>query len=149
MYLRLCLTLVFVLVVGLSFANRRTLLHFDVMLMAVPTMQPTVQEGERFLVNTWVYKKELPQRGEVVVHSFPGQVGLYVNRVVAIGGDIIEIKEGKVIINGRQVEEPYVLPANRRLPESITMARTNVPMGYYFVLGDNREGRVTPTYFPI
>ena len=45
------------------------------------------------------------------------------------------------------MEEPYVLPANRRLPESITMARTNVPMGYYFVLGDNRDASLGDSRF--
>jgi signal peptidase I len=145
--LRLCFTLAFVLVVGLSFANRRTLFGFDVMLMAVPAMQPTIQKGERFLVDTWVNKKSLPQRGEVVVHSFPGQAGLYVNRVVASGGDSIEIREGMVIVNGQRLEEPYVLPASRTLPESITMAGTKVPIGHYFVVGDNRDASLGDSRF--
>ena len=74
--LKLFLTTSFLLVIGLSFANRRTVLGFDMMSMSVPVMQPTVIEGEQFLVDTWVYKNGTPRRGDIIVHSFNGQKGL-------------------------------------------------------------------------
>lgn len=145
--LKLCFTLAFLLIIGVTFANRRSFLGFDVMRMAVPAMQPTLQQGERFIVNTWAYQKRLPKRGDVVVHSFSGQKGLYVNRIVAIGGDSIEIRGSYLRINGQQVIEPYVLITHKNLPESITMPPTKVPAGQFFVMGDNRDASLGDSRF--
>ena len=132
-------TLAFLLIVGLSFAGRRTFMGFDVLRMAVPAMQPTLLPGERFIVDTRAFQHRLPQRGDVVVHSFTRQAGLYVNRVVAIGGDRIEIAKGQLLINGNPLPEPYVSATNKVRAESITLQPMVVPEGHYFVLGDNRD----------
>jgi signal peptidase I len=139
MVAKLFFTLTFLLVIGVTLANRRTFLGVDVMRMAVPTMQPSLQPGERFIVNIWAYQKRLPQRGDVVVHAFSGQRGLYVNLIVAIGGDRIELAKGIVQINGKPLSETYVVASNKVHPKSITMQMMVVPEGYYFVLGDNRD----------
>ena len=73
------------------------------------------------------------------MHSFTGQAGLYVNRVVAIGGDRIEIAKGQLLINGNPLPEPYVSATNKVRVESITLQLMVVPEGHYFVLGDNRD----------
>ena len=137
--LKLFLTTSFLLVTGLSFANRRTVLGFDIMSMGVPVMQPTVVEGEQFLVDTWAYKNRIPRRGDIIVHSFNGQKGLYLNRIIAKEHDKIEIRDGMVLLNGEVLAEPYVLVSNARRKESINMKAISVPPNQYFVVGDNRD----------
>lgn len=132
-------TVAFLLITGLSFANRRTVMGFDIMSMNVPVMEPTVLQDDKFLVNTWAYKKVLPKRGDIVVHLFNEQKGLYLNRIVAIGNDKIEIKNGIVFLNEQILNEPYVFSENITKPESKDMKTFVIPNGQYFVMGDNRD----------
>lgn len=136
--LSLCLTLCFLLPASLSFANRRTVMGFDIMSMNVPVMQPALLQGDRFLVDTWIEKEEL-KRGTIIVHFFSEQQGLYLNRIVAVGGDLIAIQNGFLIINGQLQPEPYVLASNATKPESRNMKFLRIPKGHYFVMGDNRD----------
>lgn len=132
------LTLAFLLITGLSFANRRTTMGFDIMSMDVPVMQPTLLQGDRFLVDTWIMKSQL-NRGTVVVHSFKGQQGLYLNRIIAVGGDKVEIRDGVVFINEQVLKESYVLPSNVTKPQSKNMQPAVISPGHFFVMGDNRD----------
>jgi hypothetical protein len=76
----------FLLVSGLSFANKRTVMGSDVLSMNVPVMQPIVLQNDKFVVDTWAYQSENPKRGDIVAHSFDGQKSLYLNRIIAIEG---------------------------------------------------------------
>lgn len=136
--LKVCFTLAFLLLTGLSFANRRVVMGFDVMRMDVPVMQPTLLPGDRFLVDTWTSDKQLT-RGTIVVHSFNGQRDLYLNRIIAREGDKIEIKNGVVFINEHVLNETYVLRSNVTKPQSRNLQPTVVPRGHFFVMGDNRD----------
>ena len=127
------------MITGLSFANRRTVLGFDIMSMGVPVMQPTVLQGDRFLVDTWVYKNNLPKKGDIVAHTFNAQQGLYLNRIIATGNDKIEIINGVTFLNGQSLNEPYLLSVYARRPQSKNMKALIVPQGHYFVMGDNRD----------
>lgn len=102
-------------------------------------MQPTVLQGDKFLVDTWAYKNNLPKRGDIVAHSFNGQQGLYLNRIIAVGNDKIEIKNGITFINGQRLNEIYVLPANIKRLQSKEMKALIVSPAHYFVMGDNRD----------
>lgn len=137
--LKVCFTISFILITGLSFANRRTIMGFDILSMNVPVMQTTVLENENFLVNTWAYENSLPKRGDIIVHSFNGQEGLYLNRIVAIENDKIEIKNGIVFLNGQKLNESYVLSVNVTKTQSRGMAALTILKGNYFVMGDNRD----------
>jgi len=137
-FLKLCLTLSFLLITGLSFANRRTVIGFDIMSMDVPVMQPTLLQGDKFLVNTWANKGVL-KRGAIIIHSFNGQQGLYLNRIVAIEGDKIEIIKGVVFLNEKVLSEPYILIDNVTRPQSKDMQALIISKGHYFVMGDNRD----------
>lgn len=133
------LTTFFLLITVFSFANRRTVMGFDVMQMGVKVMEPAVPQGQKFLLDTWAYNIHLPQHGDIVAHSFDGQQGIYLNRVIATGNDKISIKNGQVYLNGALLKEDYVLPGNVTKTESREMEEILVPNGYYFVMGDNRD----------
>ena len=80
-----------------------------------------------------------PERGEVAAFTDrdAGTGEIYVRRMVAVGGDSVEIKNGVLYVNGIAPEEPYLKAASTgRAPDTDA---TTVPAGYVFVLGDNRN----------
>ena len=99
------------------------------------SMQPTLQDGQRLLVNKVVYLFGEPQRGEVVVFQPPDrQRGDFIKRIIALPGDTVEIKTGDVFVNGSKLDEPYI-----KSPPDYTLEEQEVSEGNYFVLGDNRD----------
>ena len=99
------------------------------------SMEPNLHEGQRLLVNKAVYKLGDPQRGDVVIFDAPGdRSGDYIKRAIALPGDTVEVKDGKVYINGSKADEPYV-----KDPPEYTLEPQKIPPNMYFVLGDNRN----------
>lgn len=75
-----------------------------------------------------------PVKGDIVVFRFPGQPEKdFIKRIIAVPGDAVEIRGGRVYLNGMPVEEPYT-----RGGATYDAPARMVPEGYYFVLGDNR-----------
>lgn len=112
------------------------------------SMDPTLLNGERLLVNRFVYARSGlnlmgqenylfhgPQRGDVVVFKPPiGNETDFVKRVIGIPGDIIDIDGADVYVNGEKTE--YVDEPTSRRREDYPLV---VPEDMYFVLGDNRS----------
>jgi signal peptidase I len=117
---------------------------------AADSMEPTLRRGEYFLADSTFYRSRQPSRGEVAVYVHPKQKDIHViKRIVAIEGDRIAIRDGRAIVNGMAVEEPYVEAGASRTPFA-NMAETSVPLDHVFVLGDNRanseDSRNTSTH---
>jgi signal peptidase I len=101
------------------------------------SMEPLLLDGERIVVNKFVYRFRSIERGDVVVFWFPQNPSLsFVKRVVALPGDRIEIRSGVLHVNGVAWKEPY-LPEGFR--DNDDHPPTEVRKGYYFVLGDHRR----------
>jgi signal peptidase I len=109
----------------------------------VPTgsMRPTIVEGDRVLGSKFHYRFFAPERGDVVVFRPPEAVtragdraDRYLKRVVAVGGDTVEVRDGTVRVNGEIVDEPWIAA-----PPAYRMDPVRVPEGQLFVLGDNRN----------
>ena len=123
------------------------------------SMNPTLEGGQYLMVNKLVYFQldmvrlsrivpfwkvdrpdrrfavHPPQRGEVIVFQFPRDTSKdFVKRVIALPGDTIEIRRGKVIINDSFQEEPYITRKG-----SSSMAPLRLKTKEYFVMGDNRR----------
>jgi signal peptidase I len=103
------------------------------------SMYPTLDKGDRVLVNKVSYRLHDINRGDVVVFERPPGVadtGIkdLIKRVVGLPGDTVEGREGGVYVNGKRLEESY-LPRG-----TITTAfpAKKVPKGRIFVMGDNR-----------
>ncbi len=99
------------------------------------SMLPTIEEGDYIMVSKATYFFNEPQRGDIVVlHSPQNSETDLIKRIIALPGDTIEIKDNTVFINDTPLVEPYTLepPHYFVLPEEI-------PIGHYFVLGDNRN----------
>ena len=97
-------------------------------------MEPAFQDGERVFITRDIDRLE---RGQIVVFRNPRDESQnFVKRIVGMPGDEIAVRSGRVLVNGREIEEPYVDAGNR---SAETLATVAVPKGEYFVLGDNRR----------
>lgn len=99
------------------------------------SMEPSLYEGQYLVVNKVVYWFHPPRRGDVIIFHSPENDGHdLIKRVIATPGEYVEIKDGKVYIDGTPLEEPYIAeePHYDRPPQQ-------VPADCYFVLGDNRN----------
>jgi signal peptidase I len=169
------------------------LMYFFIQAFKIPSgsMRMTLLEGDHLFVNKFVYGFHIPmshgtriwplrqvQRGDIIVFQSPPQaLSLtereenvkkdFIKRCIAIGGDIVEIKNRKVYVNGAPLNEPYTFfaddssyPPVKLFPTSEQYQRTweagkfdtlppnvvrdnfgpvVVPVGHYFALGDNRD----------
>lgn len=125
------------------------------------SMIPTLEIDDRVLVSRIAYLFDGPDRGEVIVFDMPMEyedppepiwesmvrhvveaVGIRVarvedliKRVIAVGGDRLEVRNNRVIVNGLVLDEPYVPPGARMAD----LGPTYIPDGHVWVMGDNRE----------
>jgi signal peptidase I len=98
------------------------------------SMNPTLQNGEYILVNRLAYKTGQPERGDIIVFSFPADEGQdLIKRVIGLPGETVKIGDGVVTIDGRTLQEPYIAQ------DPIYFGEWTVPPGFLFVLGDNRN----------
>ena len=106
------------------------------------SMEPTLQIGDRIIVDKLAYDLHSIHRGDVVVFakppketSAPGIKDL-VKRIIGLPGDTVSSRNGDVYINGKPLSEPWLPPIDRGVTVGIT--KQVVPAGDYFVMGDNR-----------
>jgi signal peptidase I len=104
--------------------------------VASNSMSPSLNPGERVLVNKLAFKYSEPDRGEIVFYKSPDADTDQLQRVIGLPGDIIEVKDGVVYANKVPLREPYV-----KNPPRYTILPYQVPAGTYFILGDNRSNR--------
>jgi signal peptidase I len=123
------------------------------------SMEPSLNSNEYLLVNKAIYYRfdtgtlhrflpfipddngderhlfRAPRRGDVIVFRFPLDTSRdFIKRVIGVPGDSVEVKDGKVFINGDPLVEGYILST-----PDYTYGPKTVPEGQYFVLGDNRR----------
>ena len=101
--------------------------------IAGSSMEPAWKDGGFTLTFRLRYFFSAPSRGDVVTISYFGRKML-LKRVVAVAGDTVEFKEGKLFVNGVEQNEPYV-----KLPCKWNTALVTVKEGCCYVVGDNRS----------
>jgi len=99
-------------------------------------METNLHDNQRLVIEKVTYWMHGPQRGDVVVIQPPPHTGTIplIKRVVALAGERIEIREGRVYIDGALLDEPYV-----HEKDFYNMPAQIVPPLHIFVLGDNRR----------
>lgn len=104
------------------------------------SMYPTLKHHERLVVDKISYFIGEPQRGEIVVFRYPkDQSRDFIKRVIAVAGDSVEMREGKVFVNGKQLSEDYIYKNDPKGTNMSDFRKTIVPKDTIFVLGDNRN----------
>ena len=127
------------------------------------SMEPTLQNGQYLLINKAIYWRldgdvlgklnpgaeasagpagqtshylfSTPERGDIIVFRYPQDPSRdFIKRVIGVPGDLVEIKNGVVYVNGKPLQEDYTAA-----PPNYFQPAERVPEGEYFVLGDNRN----------
>ena len=138
---RIVLEWVLVLLVALGAAA--LVRQFVVQTFYIPSasMEPTLQIGDRILVDKLSYHLHSVHRGDIVVFSRPPKetadlVSDLVKRVIGLPGETVSAKGGAVYIDGHRLTEPWLPPVDRGTTQAFPPM--TVPKGDYFVMGDNR-----------
>jgi len=112
------------------------------------SMMPTLESGERMIVNKIDYKLSDIQRFDIVVFHAPEKKD-YIKRVIGLPGDTLEYKNDQLYINGKKIIEPYLNEYKSLIVDGGTLTedfsledyigQQKIPKGHYFVMGDNRR----------
>jgi signal peptidase I len=101
------------------------------------SMEPTFYDAERLLINKLAPRFQDLQQGDVIVFQHPDQPGRrLIKRIIGLPGDYVEIRRGRVAVNGKELEEVYL--AEENIDPGDNMYGYPVPPGEIFVLGDHR-----------
>lgn len=106
------------------------------------SMVPTLQVGDRLVVEKLAYRFRPPAFGEIVVFDPPQQLQIqgyakdqaFIKRVIGQPGQTVQIRNGTVYVNQQPLQEPYIAA-----PPHYTWGPQTVPEGEFFVMGDNRN----------
>lgn len=116
---------------------------FEVRYIAGESMLPTLQKSDRLIVDKWHSHQQAIQRQDIIVYKVPDNAiaqfphisnDVFVHRVIGLPGDKLAVKQGKVLINNRPLQENYILEPIKYEFEPITVSANSL-----FVLGDNRN----------
>lgn len=108
------------------------------------SMSPTLFTDNRVLVNLMAYHFGAPKRGEIVIFQCPVNPGRdYIKRVIGLPGEVIQVKDGVVLINGNSLDEPYLEGID--LLDNVDP--TVIPKGKVYVMGDNRQNSEDSRFF--
>jgi signal peptidase I len=132
-----------VLVIGGALLLALVIRTFLIAAFYIPSgsMLDTLEKNDRVLVNKLSYKLHDVRRGDVIVFERPPNeldtsINDLIKRVIGLPGETVEVRDCRVIVDGRFVEEPYL---SRPWTRTCTFGPITVPEGQVFVMGDNRD----------
>ena len=131
--------------VGLSIVLALGIRQFVAEARFIPSgsMIPTLQIDDRLVIEKISYYFNEPKRGDIIVFRAPQKAldaanvqgkAAYIKRVIGLPGETVEVKEGKVFIDGKALQEDYI-----QAPPDYILEAEVVPADEYLVLGDNRN----------
>ncbi|HKB81277.1 MAG TPA: signal peptidase I [Thermoanaerobaculia bacterium] len=150
------------LLIAVIFVNFARIFVFQAFKIPTGSMEDNLKVGDHIIVNKFIYGPEpvswipfLPlrdiQRKDIIVFRYPLQPDTdFVKRVIGLPGDTVEVRDKAVYINGKKLDEPYVIhvdptiyPLQPALPEPYRsrdqFGPYAVPADHYFAMGDNRD----------
>jgi len=127
------------------------------------SMQPTLQIGDKIMVNKLLFGPKLPftdfrlpglrepRRGDIIVFIYPEDPKKdFIKRLIAVGGETVEISEGKILIDGEPVRDAQEIQKIHYYNKGVygqKRRQIEVPEGSYFVLGDNSSSSKDSRYW--
>ena len=105
-------------------------------------MEPTYRDGSFTFCFRWRYLFSSPRRDDVVAVRFAGKKVMLLKRVVALEGEQVEFRNGKLFVEGKSMDEPYV-----RYPCGWDLPPRRVEKDGVYVIGDNRSMPLENHYF--
>lgn len=143
----------FALTIAIAFLVAQAVRTWVIQPYVVPTgsMLPTIQLGDQVLANKFIYRFHGPLAGDIVVFDNPmpqpGEETL-IKRVIAVGGQTVDLNSGKVVVDGVALKEYYTYgQPSDPLPNSRIVFPVHVPQGYVWLMGDNRTSSQDSRYF--
>ncbi len=113
------------------------------------SMEPTLNKGHLFILDRVTYRFRQPRRGEVISFRAPSGEHDSVKRVIAVGGDTVELRQKKIYLNGEPQYERYAYYSRPgELLQGDNLGPVTVPEGHLFVLGDNRDRSMDSASWP-
>ena len=118
--------------------------RFKAYYVASSSMMPTLEVDDRVLTTLGIYQTQSPQRGDIVLFTFPPplddgavsvsaeEVGL--SRIIGLPGETFEVRNGQILIDDAPLPEPYISE-----PPAYAFELVTIPEDAYVVLGDNRN----------
>ena len=102
------------------------------------SMSPTLENGDNLIVDKLTYRFSDPKRFDIIVFPFKeNRTVYYIKRIIGLPGESVQIKDGKIYINGMELEEDY--GAETIVDPGIASSPVTLGADEYFVLGDNRN----------
>ena len=106
------------------------------------SMAPTLETGDRLVVEKVAYKFHAPDKGDIIVFQPPEKLRIlgydknqaFIKRAIAKAGETVAVKDGVVYVNSEPLEENYIAA-----PPKYDLVPVTVPTGKLFVMGDNRN----------
>jgi signal peptidase I len=145
----------FALALAIALALTWLINTFLVQPFEVPTgsMETTIMTGDKLLADKVSLNWEPVQNGNIIVFAdkiMPGRI--LVKRVIATGGQVVDIKNGMVYVDGSPLYEPYVngvetQPLEQHYNNMPISYPYTVPEGHLWVMGDNRDNSADSRYF--
>jgi signal peptidase I len=137
-----------VLMVVLAFILATAIRTFVVQPYVIPSgsMIPTIELWDRVIANKFIYRFGTPEAGDIIVLDDPtGTVPTLIKRVVATGGQTVDLKDGAVVVDGVTLSEPYTY-GKPSYPQTVTFPYT-IPPDAVWVMGDNRTDSQDSRFF--
>ena len=126
-----CVVVIAIMFLVIKYVGQRTVVIGD-------SMETTLQDGDNLITDKLTYHFVEPKRFDIVVFPFKENKNqLLIKRIIGMPGETVQIIEGKVYINGYELNENY----GNAIIESAGLASEPITLGEdeYFVLGDNRN----------
>jgi signal peptidase I len=106
------------------------------------SMEPSLHSDQRLIIEKVSYHLRTPERGDIVVIDVDHSEIPLIKRVIGLPGEVVEVQDNHVYINGELLAEPYVVTRFQR-----NYGPIEVPERHVFVMGDNRNNSNDSRYF--
>ncbi len=136
----------YVKIIVISLIVALLLINFVIINARIPSgsMENGISEGDRLIGFRLAYVFSEPKRGDVAIFKFPDDESqTFIKRIIGIPGDLVEIKDGELYINGDLIQEDYIKEPMRKE----NFGPYVVPPDSYFCLGDNRNDSKDSRYW--